>query len=595
MPIRSVLLSAAAVAVLSAGAAAAEPRARVDGDLPDDLRDRIEDAVGDVDGPPGNRFQARRRARAAAENAQAVLRSEGYYGAAIEDDIEGEDPPIPVIRITPGERFVVSAPGLEWTDPPPEPEIAAQAAAVMNLEPGAPGRAADVIAAEGRIIARLGELGYPDAAAGQRRVVVDHAAVTLQPTFRIVAGNPVRLDGIRLNTQGRTNPLWVERLAPWSYGDRYRPESVAELERRLVETGVYDSVTVALAPADQTDEDGLRPVVVSLSDQPSRVLEAGVGYSTSEGLGVDAVWTWRNRFGRADTLRWEARFAEIDSRLAVSLGLPHWRRPGRTLTLGAFAVDEDTRAYDRRAAGARFSLQQRIGATSFYSYGAAIEGGQYGELDPRFLVDPPVTIERNLAILTLQAGASLDRSNDPLNPTQGWRVNVDVQPTAVTGDDTVSFLRAVGQVSAYLPLDEQANSVVAGRVRLGSILGGDENLVPSDRRFYSGGGGSVRGFEYQGVGPRFPDNTPIGGSSLFETSLEYRRRLRGNFGGVVFVDAGSVGRDPTPNFSDLRYAAGVGVRYHLPFGPIRADIAVPLNPRDGDADFQIYVSIGQAF
>ncbi|WP_296817868.1 autotransporter assembly complex family protein [Brevundimonas sp.] len=589
-------MSVLVLAAIAGGSTAwAEPRAQVAGDLDEDLRERIEEAIGEVDDPPANRFQARRRARAAAEDAMAVLRSEGYYGATIEDDIEGEAPPTPVIRVTPGPRFLVSDPDVVWIDPPPEPDVATDAVAALDLEPGEPGRAADVIASEGRVIARLSELGYPDAVAGDRRVIVDHAASTLQPTFRIAAGEPVRLDGVLLNTLGRTNPRWVERLAPWSAGDRYRPDTVAELERRLLETGVYDSVSVALAPGDQETEDGLRPVIVALSDQPSRVLEAGVGYSTSEGAGVDAVWTWRNRFGRADTLRYEARLAEIDSRLGVSLSLPHWRRAGRTLTLSAFAVDEDTRAYDRRAAGASFALQQRFAPTSYFSYGVAIEGGQYEELDPRFLVDPPVPLERNLAILTLQAGANLDYSNDPLDPSQGWRLNFDVQPTAVTGDDSLTFLRAVAQVSAYVPLDEEGTSVIAGRVRLGSIIGGDESRVPSDRRFYSGGGGSVRGFEYQGVGPRFPNGTPVGGSSLFETSVEYRRRIRGALGMAVFIDAGSIGDEPTPNFSDIRYAAGVGVRYHLPFGPIRADIAVPINPRDGDADFQVYVSIGQAF
>src|SRR5690606_18061314 len=139
-------------------------------------------------------------------------------------------------------------------------------------------------------------------------------------------------------------------------------------------------------------------------------------------------------------------------------------------------------------------------------------------------------------------------------------------------------------------------TVVAGRVRLGSIAGASGNDLPSDRRFYSGGGGSVRGFDYQGVGPQFEDGTPVGGSSLFEASLEVRRRnIWRDLGAVVFVDAGSIGAEATPDFSDIRYAVGAGLRYDLPFGPIRADIAIPLDRRESDPDFQIYISIGQAF
>ncbi|KAK0350090.1 hypothetical protein LTR94_030433, partial [Friedmanniomyces endolithicus] len=140
-----------------------------------------------------------------------------------------------------------------------------------------------------------------------------------------------------------------------------------------------------------------------------------------------------------------------------------------------------------------------------------------------------------------------------------------------------------------------ARTVLAGRVRIGSIIGGTELSVPSDRLFYSGGGGSVRGYEYQGVNPELPDQTPRGGLSLFETSLEVRHDIGQAFQAVGFIDAGAVGFQETPNLSNMRYGAGVGVRYKLPFGPVRADIAVPLDKRDGDAAFQIYISIGQAF
>lgn len=596
MPYRPLLPLAAVAASLWATAALAEPRAQVQGELDEALRERIEEAVGDVDEAPANRFQARRRAQAAAENAMAVLRSEGYYGATIEDDVQGDTPPIPVIIVTPGPQFLVSEPQIEWIAPAPDAQTLSEAQSVLGLAPGEAGRAADVLAAEGRVVARLSELGYPDAEAGQRRVVVDHAATTLQPTFRILAGPAVQLDGVILQTEGRTSRDWVEYLTPWSDGDRYRPEDVAELERRLLETNVYDSVSVALAPADQTTPEGLRPVVVSLSDQPRRVLEAGAGYSTSEGVGVDAVWTWRNRFGRADTLRFDVRLAEIDSRIGAELSLPHWQRPGRTLVMGVYALDEDTRAYDRRVGGASIAVRQRIRETSYVSLGAAIEGGEYGELDINDLTLPLTPIERNLGILTLTGSGYMDYSDDPLDPSRGWRISADVQPTAVTGDGSFFFLRATAQGSIYVPIEDDARTIVAGRVRFGSITGASGNDVPSDRRFYSGGGGSVRGFDYQGVGPQFEDGTPVGGSSLFEASLEVRRRnIWRDLGAVVFLDAGSVGAEATPDFSDIRYAVGAGLRYDLPFGPIRADVAIPLDKRESDPDFQIYISIGQAF
>ncbi len=581
--------------MLLASGASADPRAQIRGEMDAELRAQLVRAVGEVDDAPANRFEARRRARGAMEAAEALLRSEGYYQPVLEDSVEGDEAPVAIVIVTPGRRFELSEVQVLWAEPAPDAVADAAVRGEIDLSAGQPGRAGDIISAEGRIVAGLTRRGYADAAAQPRRVLVDHATFTVQPTFRVAAGPLVRLDGVRLETRGPTHPEWVAGLAPWSEGDVYDPEDVAELERRLLETGVYDGVGVALAPTDQTNADGNRPIIVTLTDRPRRILEAGATFSTAEGSGLDLIWTWHNRFGRADTLVWQARAADVDSRLGVSLSLPHWRRPGETLRLSGSLLNEDTDAYRRTAVALAADLQQRLGKTSWISYGVGLDAGQYDEnrFDP--VTRAPVNFNRDLVILTGRASAYLDRSDDPLDPITGWRLSASAQPTAVTGEDTVLFLRTEAQASAYLPLQAGAKTVLAGRVRIGSILGGEELTVPSDRLFYSGGGGSVRGFEYQGVGPRLPDNTPRGGLSLFETSIEIRRDVWRNFQAVGFVDAGAIGFQETPNFNNLRYGAGVGVRYKLPFGPIRADIAFPLDRREGDADFQIYVSIGQAF
>ncbi|MGV9010171.1 autotransporter assembly complex protein TamA [Brevundimonas sp.] len=590
-----------------ATATQADPRAEIRGELDRDLRAQLVRAIGDVDDPPSNRFEARRRARAAMESAEALLRSEGYYQPTLVDQVEGEETPVAIVEVTPGPRFLLADYGLNWTLPPPDQTTDFAVRDEVDLTTGEPGRAADVLAAEGRIVAGLTRRGYADAAALQRRVVVNHRDYSVTPNFNINSGPLVRLDGILLETRGPTNPDWVAGLAPWTQGDVYDPEQVAELEQRLTETGVYDGVGVALSPADQTLPDGTRPIVVTLRDRPARILEAGITLSTARatvtagtttsntgGSAIEGLWTWYNRFGRADTLIWQARLADIDSRIGATLSLPHWRRPSQTLRLETAVVHEDTEAYRRTALVLAADIRQRVGKTSFYSYGVGLDAGQYDEnrFDP--ITQAPIRLTRDLVILTGRGNVYWDKSNNALDPTSGWRLTASVQPTAVAGEDTIVFLRTEAQVTGYLPLQE-AKTVLAGRIKLGSIVGGEELTVPADRLFYSGGGGSVRGYEYQGVGPRLPDNTPRGGLSLFETSLEVRRDVFGGFQGVAFVDAGAVGFDETPDFSNMRYAAGVGVRYKLPFGPIRADIAIPLDKREGDAAFQVYISLGQAF
>ena len=592
----NLLLAGVALWAVCGHAALADvPKAQIRGDVDAELRRQLEQALGEVDAAPANRFEARRRARDAMEAAQALLRSEGYYQPTLEDDVEGEETPVAIVTVTPGRRFVLSETKVDWIAPAPDAVTEQMVTKDINLTPGDPGRAASVLAAEGRIVAGLTREGYADAKAEPRRVVVDHATFTVQPNFNIASGALVRLDGVLLRTRGPTNPQWVAGLAPWTAGDRYDPEDVAELERRLLDTGVYDGVGVSLAPLDQITPEGLRPVVVTLADRPRSLLEAGATYSTAEGVGLDVFQTRYNRLGRAATLKYGVRIASIDSRLGGEISLPHWRRPGRTLKLSSYLVNEQTDAYDRSALSVNADLSQRIGKTSFFTYGLGLDAGRYTEnrFDP--ITQAPITFDRDLAIVTARGAAYMDRSNDPLNPTQGYRFYVSAQPTAVTGEDNVFFLRTETQATAYLPLQDGAKTVLAGRVRIGSIIGGEELTVPSDRLFYSGGGGSVRGYSYQSINPRLPDNTPRGGLSLFETSIEVRRDIGEKFQAVAFLDAGAIGFQETPNFNNLRYGAGVGVRYKLPFGPVRADIAIPLDKRDGDSAFQLYISIGQAF
>jgi translocation and assembly module TamA len=247
----------------------------------------------------------------------------------------------------------------------------------------------------------------------------------------------------------------------------------------------------------------------------------------------------------------------------------------------------------------RTGAQLHFTKTTFISYGAAVDDVDTREnirLNPN---GTPVGQNLRLLIYSLTGGFSLDQSNDPLNPTRGWRLQAEADPTYVTGDRVLPYLKLESQVSGYLPLNADADTVLAARLKLGSIVGGDIPDVPPDQRFFAGGGGSVRGFAYQGVGPQLAVGTsyqtPLGGDSLFESSIEVRQHVTGPWGVVAFVDAGSLGPTLVPDFSQVDVGAGVGVRYNLGFGPLRFDIATPVTRHSGDPWAEFYVSIGQSF
>ena len=575
-----------------------EPKAQVDGDLPADLRTAVLRAVGDTDRPIENRFEARRRAREAAEDAISVLRSEGYYAYDVEPDVGEGDAPKALVKIAPGPRFVLGQARLDWIGPAPDPAAAAAAVSAMALRAGAPGRAADVVAAEGRVVAAVEKRGYADAKAQPREVTVDHADNTVTPDYRIEVGDLVHLDSIQLNSKGRTHPEWLQHLAPWKHGETYDPDDVAELERRLLDTAVYESVTVALAPASDVTPDGLRPVVVSLAERDKRTIEAGASYDTTDGVGVDAKWTRYNWLGRADTFSVLGRYSELDTRLQFDLALPHWETPKQTLSLRTAVYRTNTPAYDQAGVMASVDVTHRWGqnatfglAGTYFTWGGSIDASRTDELGIQTLTP----LGRDLVTLAGLINMALDRSDNPLDPRRGWRASARLEPTLLTGDGVLLYGKLQGSVAGYIPFDAKGNTVLAGRLHLGIITDGSVGDIPAPQRFYAGGGGSVRGFGYQEVGPRLADNTPEGGLSLAEASLELRRRLTDKWGLVVFVDAGTVGTAQFPSFDELSVGAGVGVRYNLGFGPIRVDLATPVTSRRGEAPLQVYVSIGQSF
>ena len=573
----------------AACACAAERKALVRGVSDRALRAAIERAVGDERTPAGARLEARRRAREAAESATALLRSEGYYDSTVTPDVTEGTKPRATLTVDPGPRTIIETAQVAYEGAAPDPAAQAAAAAALKLPAGMPARAADVLSAEGRAVAALSEAGYADAAARSHHLVVDHAGHVLRATFTLDAGAPVRLDGLRISTTGRTDRAWVQRLKPWKSGERYRPEQVAELERRLTDTQVYDTVAVALAPAAETGADGLRPVVVSLADRRPRAFDLSAGYSTSEGADFDVRYLLFNQLRQGDTFTLEARLAELDSRYGGELALPDFLKSGQTLTPSAYYFRTVTDAYTEEGELLSLDLTQRYGKTSFLTRGVSLTNSRVvdKELGPL-----------NLTALRLIGAFYLDRTDNALDPRRGFKADARIVPTFTTGGQQLVYGRMLAQASGYLPLGAAADDVIAVRGRVGSLVGAGIPRVPAQDRFFAGGGGSVRGYEYQGVGPFYKDGTPRGGLSLVEASVELRHRFGATpFGGVLFLDGGSVGDHATPTVSDFQTAVGVGARYNLGFAPIRADFAVPLQRATNSSQqpFEIYLSIGQSF
>lgn len=551
--------------------------------LSGDLRSRLEALLPDREKPETG-FDAERLASEAAERARAYLRSEGYYAATVDAEVT-ETPPAARLKIAPGRQFTLSAPNLAYEGDAPAPEaVEAVQGAVSKLEPGAPARAADVLQAEAAAVAALQSEGYPDAKAGARRVVVDHATGLMTPSFSFAAGARARLGDVRVASGDLLRKKYADNLGDWERGKPYDPKTLTELRRGLASTGAFSVVTADLAP--ETNSDGTRDVIVKLEPAKKRVLELGASWSSAEGVGIDASWTRRNVTRRADSLTLSTVLAEQQQSLTAALERPNAIGAGRRLTLSSSIVHDDTAAFERDGVSASATIDAAPRLPFGLSYGVNVAADFYNEdVGPNDAYTLGAFVE-----------ARFDETDSLFDPRSGYIVRLRAEPAASFGDATTTFVRGSAEARGYYTPGAQKNTFAA-RVRTGWIepITGDDADLPLDRRFFAGGGGSVRGYEYASISPdRTAATTPIGGRGLLEVSAEARRRFTDKVGGVVFVDGGNA-FNSWSDAADLQWGAGVGLRYDLGFAPLRVDLAVPLDKRKQDSGFAIYVSIGQAF
>jgi translocation and assembly module TamA len=471
-------------------------------------------------------------------------------------------------------------------DPPSAAALAAAQAAIHRIQTGAPARAASVLEAEAAAVKALQDAGYADAAAGARRVVVDHASQLVAAHFVINAGGFARLGHVRAEPAHIFRPSFINGLRNWKPGDAYTPDHVARLRRDLSQTGAVATVTTHLEPPGA---DGLRDVVLSVEPAKRNAYELGFGYSTTEGAGVDAQWTRRNLTGRADSLTLASTLGEKTQSLSVLLTRPDAAGLGLAQNFSLSTLHEITSAFDHTGVALNASVDAAPRMQQALSYGVRLSQDHY---------DQSAGIA-SATVLSAFGDFRRDTTNTTLDPFEGHIFEFRLEPTVSTGDATIGFVRGTAEGRFYRSFGGAAEPfTLAARVRTGWLvaLSGSPNDVPPDHRFYAGGGGSVRGYAYDSIYPHERDALGLtpGGQGVLETSVEARWRFSNGFGAAAFIDGGNA-FDNWNDAANLRWGVGVGLRYNLGFAPLRADIAIPLNREAGDKSFALYISLGQAF
>lgn len=542
-----------------------------------------------------NAAQIDRRAREDAELLGELLRASGYYDALVRTRVEaapaGQSVQV-VLEAEPGPlyRFAeVSLPGID--------AAGADAAALreaFGVEANDPVDAAAVTAGEAALRVELGERGYAFADVGALDIAVDHETRTATLVLPVEPSRARRFGQIIVEGAPLFSAGHIQTIARFEPGERFETPRLEDLRRALVATGLVSSVTVR--PVARADSDVV-DIAVALEPAPMRTIAGQAGYGTGEGFRIEASWQHRNLIPPEGAVTFRGVAGTREQLVAATLRRNNFRKRDQVLTAQVSASNIDREAFDARTflIGAGIERQTNLIWQKKWTWSVGAELIATDERD--FDLDSGMTRRRTFFIGALPATLAYDGSNDLLDPTEGYRLSGRFSPEASFQGSAFGYSRAQIDGSYYQPVSERV--VVAGRVRLGTIFGAQRDRIAPSRRFYAGGGGSVRGFGFQDLGPRDPIfNDPIGGRSLAEFALEARVRvnlLGDNIGIVPFVDAGNIYTSTLPRLDDLRFGAGVGVRYHTNFGPIRVDVGTPLGRRPGEPRVAVYVSLGQAF
>jgi len=556
------------------------------------LRQRFRElsVLAGAEGKEANAAQLDQRARQDAELLVTLLKGDGYYDAAVATRVERDGRrPVVVLGATPGPLYRFAGVALAGVEAAGAKTTALREA--FGVKPADPVNADAIAAAEANLRTRVGEEGFPFAEVGEPEVVVDRATQTATLAMQVAPGTARRFGRITVNADNKVfDAAHVQDIARFAPGDAYETSEVDDLRRALVQTGLVSTAQVRAVPGATPDA---VDIAVRLEPAPPRTVAVELGYGTGEGARSEVSWTHRNLLPPegAVTLRGVAGTREQLGQVTFRRNNFHARDRVLTAQLSAAHLRRD--AFDAQTISLSAALERQTNIffqkTWTWSLGAELVATDERDViastgEPR---------RRTFLIGALPTSLGYDGSDDLLNPTRGFRLAGRVSPEVSLQDTVFGYTRVQLDASKYQPVTDSV--VLAGRVRLGTILGAPRDRIAPSRRFYAGGGASVRGYGFQSIGPRDVNNDPIGGRSLAEFGIEARVRAFGNFGVVPFLDAGNISTGELPSLTGLRYGAGIGVRYYSNFGPIRVDVGTPINPQPGDSRIAVYVSLGQAF
>jgi len=604
-----IVLGVAAI-LAAASARAADPQpytVALTGEVSDALKNALDDSallesLHDV--APAGPFALIERAREDETRLTGVLESYGYYQGKVAISIDGHpiaDAELPQIldAVPDGTSVAVTVavdrgPLYRLRKIEIVGEVPADARAALKLSPGDPAVATDILAGGARLLTALQEDGHALAELGKPVAYADDSAHAIDVTFTVSAGPRAEIGAIAFAGLKDVNEDFARASLGVHTGDLYQPSKIEKARAALADIGVFASVDVSAGK--QRDAQGRVPLTFTVTERPKHAVTLTAQYSTDLGASVGATWSHRNLFGNAEQLNLSATGTGLGGSDVNALGYdlkaqylqPLFLEPQQSLEADLEGLKQNLDAYDQQAVVATVLARRQLSPEWTASAGVSLmqdKVNQEGLASTYQLLALPLSVSYDSTGLT-----------DALaEPASGIRAALKAVPAHAFANPGATFAILQASGSTYFNMSGDGRSVLALRALLGSIEGASQFNVPPDQRFYAGGSATVRGYKYQSIGPLFADGNPVGATSVAAATVEFRQRIDDDFGAALFADAGQASADTLPFSGTLRVGVGAGVRYYTGIGPVRLDVAVPLDrPPHGDA-FELYIGLGQAF
>jgi translocation and assembly module TamA len=507
-----------------------------------------------------------------------ALHAHGYYDASASIQIVEEDDYVDVfVMIQPGPVYTIGSFETSITSGSINPEE-------LGISLGTPANAVKIIDAEQKALLLLSERGYPLATVQDRKIVADYKTKTVTIHLFLNMGEEARFGGTLIYGAPGVKAKLFENKMAWKEGETYDTRLVESSQKKLLDTGLFSSVIISHDETVNSNHE--LPMRIEATETKHKNINFGASYQTFFGPGLTFGWENRNVSGLGRTLSLKGDVTRQTHTGTATYFVPDWWKVDQDYVFQAQVAQESIYTYHEESYNLTQRIERRIDTRYRVSIGTKLE---------RLLVTDSVS-NGTFTLLEVPLYFRFSTANHLLDPTKGATLEVKLIPSINFSDLNRYYLSGTASYAFYKQVTRTNFFVIANMITADWIWSDHLSAVPVPKRVLGGTDEDLRGYRFKTVSP-LHGHKPIGGRFGLLYTLEGRFRFTKTIGIVPFFDLGQIELSSYPKFDEKWYkSAGLGFRYFTFLGPIRFDVAFPLDKRKHiDSFYRILVSIGQTF